>query len=309
MAGGGHGTKAILAALFANAGIAIAKFVAFVVTGSASMLAESVHSVADSSNQGLLLIGGKRARRDATEQHPFGFGRERYFYSFVVAIVLFTLGSAFALFEGYEKVRHPHELASIGWAVGVLVLGIVLEGFSFRTAIVEAQKVKRPETSWWSYVRNSRSPEIPVVLLEDLGALIGLILALSGVGMFVVTDDPVWDGIGTLSIGVLLGVIAVILAFEMKSLLMGESATSSMLTEIRSTLETHPDVQSVIHMQTQHIGPDELLVGAKLEFSSDLSVAELSEAVNEVERSLREAIPIARVIYLEPDVPAAVSQA
>jgi cation diffusion facilitator family transporter len=302
MAGGGHGTKAVVAALFANGGIALAKFGGFLVTGSASMLAESVHSVADTGNQGLLLLGTKRARRTATPEHPFGYGRERYFWSFVVAVMLFSLGGMFALYEGVEKIRHPHELESASVAIGILSVAILLEIFSFRTAIVEANHVKQPRTSWWRFVRHSKSPELPVVLLEDLAALVGLIVALAAVSLSLVTDDPVYDGIGTLTIGVLLVVVASFLAIEMKGLLIGEAASSTDQRAIADAIEAEASVTRLIHLRTEHIGPEELLVGAKIELVDGLSVTEVTEAVNRVETGVREAVPTARVMYLEPDV-------
>ena len=301
MAGGGHGTKAVVAALFANAGIAVAKLVGFVITGSASMLAESIHSVADSGNQALLLLGGKRARRAADRSHPFGYGRERYFWAFVVSMVLFSLGGAFALFEGEEKIRHPHELESPGVAVAILVVAIVLEAFSFRTAVVEARHV-RGDAGWWQFIRRSRNPELPIVLLEDTGALVGLFLALGGVTLALVTDDPVWDGYGTLSIGILLTTIAIVLAIEMKSLLIGETATESVEDAIRTAIEGDASVDSLIHLRTQHLGPEELLVGAKVAFRPGLTVAKLADAIDRVERSVRSAAPEARILYIEPDV-------
>jgi cation diffusion facilitator family transporter len=296
----GHGTKAVVAALLANAGIAVLKFGAFVVTGSGAMLAESIHSVADSGNQGLLLLGGKRAGRAATPQHPFGYGRERYFWAFVVAMVLFSVGGVFAIYEGIEKIRHPHHLDSAGIAIGVLLGAIVLEAFSFRTAIREANHVRT--TGWWTFIRRSRSPELPVVLLEDLAALVGLVLALAAVSVSIITDDAVWDGYGTLAIGVLLITVAIILAIEMKSLLLGESATDEVQRKIKAAIEDDPGVLSLIHMRTQHIGPEELLVGAKVEFDSGLSVGEVADAVNRVEATVRSAVPEARVMYIEPDI-------
>jgi len=301
MAGSGHGTKAVVAALFANAGIAVAKFVGFIITGSASMLAESIHSVADSGNQGLLLFGGRRGRKEADVSHPFGYGRERYFWAFVVAMVLFSLGGAFAMFEGVEKIRHPHHLESAEVAIGILVVAILLETYSFRTAIVEANKV-RGDKGWWQFIRRSKNPELPVVLLEDLGALVGLVLALSGVGIALATDDARWDGIGTLSIGILLTLIAVILAVEMKSLLIGETADVKVEDAIRSAIEGEPDVARLIHLRTQHIGPEELLIGAKVCFSDSLSVAQVAQAVNRVEAAVRAAVPEAGIMYIEPDV-------
>lgn len=292
-------TKAILAALFANLGIAIAKFVAFVFTRSSSMLAEAIHSVADSSNQALLLLGGRLARRDATDEHQFGFGRERYFWSFVVALVLFSVGSLFALWEGVEKIRHPHEISSPLWAISVLSIGIVLEGFSFRTAIVESNRI-RGSASWTAFIRRSRTPELPVVLLEDLGAMIGLVLALAAVSIATVFDAPAWDGIGTLSIGVLLGAIAVVLMVEMRSLLLGESAGKADAAAIRAAISSTEGVERLIHLRTQHIGPDELLVAAKVQFDPGYTTAELTAAIGRVETNTRRAVPIARPMYVEP---------
>ncbi len=295
------GTKAVIAAMLANAGIAVAKFVAYLVTGSASMLAESIHSVADTSNQGLLLLGGKRAQRIATDRHQFGYGRERYFWSFIVALVLFTLGGLYSLYEGINKILHPHELSSIEWAIGVLVVGIVLEAFSFRTAIVEARKVKG-DRSWWEYIRTSRSPELPVVLLEDAGAQIGLVLALIGVGAYAFTGNELWDALGTLSIGVLLLIIATFLTIEMKSLLIGEAATDVDVALLRNALENSPRVTRIIDLRTQHIGPEELLVAGKVEFDKTLSAPALADAIDTAETALRTAVPYATRIYLEPDL-------
>lgn len=295
------GKKAIFAALTANAGIAVAKFVGFLITGSSSMLAESVHSVADTSNQGLLLLGQKRAEREADHLHPFGYGRSRYFYSFVVALVLFSLGSLFALYEGYHKVQHPEELTSPIVAVVILVIAIALETYSFLTAAKESRPLKG-KAGWWAFIRNSRSPELPVVLLEDTGALIGLILALGGVGLSVLTDDPVWDGIGTLGIGVLLGVIAVILMIEMNSLLIGEGATAEEERRILAALVDGHRIDRVIHLKTQYLGPEEILVAAKIAIAPGSDIEGVAVAIDEAEARVRGAVPAARVIYLEPDL-------
>ena len=293
--------KAVVAALLANSGIAVAKFVGFLATGASSMVAEAVHSVADAGNQGLLLLGGSRARKAATPEHPFGYGRERYFWSFVVALVLFTLGSLFALYEGQEKLRHPHELESAAWAVGILVVAIVFEVFSLRTAVHEAAAAKGG-ASWWEFVRHSKVPELPVVLLEDIGALVGLVLALGGVGLAEVTGDPRWDAAGTLAIGVLLGVIAVILVVEMKSLLIGESASPGVVDAIAGAMAADDRVKRVIHMRTQHLGPDELLVAAKIEVDGGLNLDDVSALVDSAEQRVRAAVPVRCVMYLEPDV-------
>jgi len=293
--------KAILAAFLANSAIAVSKFVGFLLTGAASMLAESVHSVADAGNQGLLFLGGARARKTATPEHPFGYGRERYFWSFVVALVLFTMGGLFALYEGIEKLRHPHEIESATVAFVILSLAIIVEAFSFRTAIIESMHVKGKE-SWWQFVRRSKSPELPVVLLEDLGAMFGLVFAVVGLGIAEITGNPRWDAVGSIAIGILLVVIAVILAIEMKGLLIGEGASPAALTGIRKAMESADRVQNVIHMKTQHLGPDELLVAAKLSFDPTLELPALAEAINDVEHRVREAVPTARVIYIEPDI-------
>ena len=296
----GGGSKAIIAALVANAGIAAAKFVGFLVTGSSSMLAESVHSLADTSNQGLLLLGQKTARRTATKEHPFGFGRDRYFYSFVVALMLFSLGSVFALYEGIHKLQAPEALTSPLVAVIILVVAIGLETYSFKTAISESRLIKG-DANWWQFIRQSKVPELPVVLLEDAGALFGLVLALLGVGLSTITGDPVWDAVGTICIGVLLGVIAVILIVEMKSLLIGEGASSAELDTIVDELAAGK-VQRVIHIRTQYIGPDELLVAAKIALNPGLSLSEVAEAIDAAEIRVRNKVPSARLIYLEPDL-------
>ncbi|MFG2643809.1 cation diffusion facilitator family transporter [Streptomyces sp. NPDC048370] len=295
------GTKAIVAALAANLAIAVAKFVAFLFSGSSSMLAESVHSLADSGNQGLLLLGGKKAKREATPQHPFGYGRERYIYAFLVSIVLFSVGGMFAIYEGYEKIKHPHEIEAWYWPVGVLVFAIIAETFSFRTAIKESNEI-RGGLSWTQFVRRAKAPELPVVLLEDLGALVGLFLALGGVGIALLTGDGIWDGIGTLCIGILLIAIAIILAAETKSLLLGEAAGIDQVKLIEDAVVDGETVTRLIHMRTLHLGPEELLVAAKVAVRHDETATEVAAAINAAEDRIRAAVPIARVIYLEPDI-------
>jgi cation diffusion facilitator family transporter len=297
----GGGSKAIIAALGANLAIAVAKFVAFLFTGSSSMLAESVHSVADSGNQALLLLGGKQSKKRESRKHPFGYGRERYFYAFVVAVVLFTIGAVFSLYEGIEKIRHPHDVQSPIWAFAVLIFAIVAEGFSFRTAITESNTI-RGDVSWFNFIRRAKAPELPVVLLEDFGALLGLVLALFGVAMAVITGNGVWDGVGTLMIGILLAIIAVILAIETKSLLIGESATPEIEEKICAALEGAPEVSKVIHLRTLHLGPEELLVAAKIAVERGDTASDIAKGIDEAERRIREAVPMARVIYLEPDL-------
>ena len=298
---GSGGTRAVVAALLANLGIAAAKFVAAAVTGSSAMVAEGVHSLADSANQVLLLVGGRRARREADEEHPFGYGRARYVYAFVVSIVLFSLGGLFALYEGVHKILHPESLTSPAWAIGVLLVAIVLEAVSLRTAVGEAAP-HRGDQPWGQFVRRAKSPELPVVLLEDSGALVGLGFAFVGVSMAAVTGNGRWDGLGSVAVGALLVVIAGFLAVEMNSLLIGEAATPADVEKIRGALEAGDDVERVIHLRTLHLGPDEILVAAKIAVAHDESAATVARAIDAAEHRVRTAVPLARLIYLEPDI-------
>jgi cation diffusion facilitator family transporter len=298
----GGGTRAIMAALGANLGIAATKFLAFALSGSASMLAESIHSLADSGNQCLLLLGGRRARRGATDEHPFGYGRERYFYAFVVSVVLFSVGGVVALYEGFHKLGQPESIESWQWVpVLVLVIAIGLEWLSLRTAVAEAAQIKG-RASWWRFIRHSRIPELPIVLLEDCAALAGLVLALVGVGLTLITADGRWDAAGTLGIGGLLVVVAMLLAIEMKSMLIGESATPEQLRRIEDAVVGAPFLERIIHMRTLHLGPEELLVAMKIGIAREASAVEVANAIDEIESRIRHAVPIARVVYLEPDI-------
>ena len=301
--GGGHahGTKAILAALVANLGIAVAKFIGFLITGSASLLAEAGHSVADTTNQGLLLLGGRQAKKPEDDKHQFGHGMARYFWSFVVALILFSLGSLFAIYEGIKKVQNPHEVEKPAVAVLILSVAVLLEGYSFRTAIAESRPLKGDQ-SWWSFIRTSKVPELPVLLLEDSGALVGLLFALSGVGLTIITGNEVFDAFGTLMIGVLLGVIAAVLIVEMRSLLLGEGVARDDRDRIRSAIETHPQVKRFIHARTMHLGPEDVLVATKVELDSRLSFPQVAEAIDQIEARIRSTLPMARVIYVEPAV-------
>jgi cation diffusion facilitator family transporter len=296
------GTRAIVAALGANLGIAATKFVAWLLTSSSSMLAESIHSVADSGNQALLLLGGKRAQREATPQHPFGYGRERYIYAFIVSIVLFSVGGLFALYEAWHKLGDPHPIEQWHWVpVLVLVIAIGLESYSFYTAITESNRV-RGKATWIEFVRRAKAPELPVVLLEDLGALLGLVFALFGVVLTLITGDGTWDGLGTAAIGILLVTIAVLLALETKSLLLGEGATPEQVRQIEEAVVAGEGVERIIHMKTLHLGPEELLVAVKVAVPSTERADELARHIDETEARIRAAVPIARVIYIEPDI-------
>ncbi|HEY2273447.1 MAG TPA: cation diffusion facilitator family transporter [Jatrophihabitantaceae bacterium] len=296
----GGSTKAIFAALGANLGIAVIKFVAFAITGSASMLAEGVHSVVDSGNQGLLLRGSRAARRHADKDHPFGYGRERFVYAFLVGLMLFSLGGLFAIYEGVEKILHPHHLDDPLVAVVVLVVAIGLEGFSLRTAVHESREHKGSDT-WFGFIRHAKVPELPAVLLEDVAALIGLTFALIGVGLSSLTGQPVWDGIGTCAIGALLVTVALVLVIETKSLLLGESAAPVEVRAIEDALVA-ADVDRVIHLRTMHLGPEEVLVGAKIALPPGATLTQVAKAIDDAEARVRAAVPSARVIYLEPDL-------
>ncbi len=293
--------KAIIAAFSANLGIAIAKFVGFLITGSAGLLAEAGHSVADTANQGLLMLGGNRGKRPADRAHPFGYGPERYFWSFVVALVLFSMGGLFALYEGIQKLRHPHGIDSAVVAYVILGLSIALESFSLRTAMKEANRVRGDKT-WWRFIATAKAPELPVVLLEDVGAEVGLVFALFGLTMAEVTGNARWDAVGSIAIGVLLVAIAMILAAEMKALLIGEAASDDDLAAIQSSLAGSTSVNGLIHLRTMHLGPDQLLVAAKVEYDHSLTVAQLAQAIDDTEADLRAAVPIADIVYIEPDI-------
>jgi cation diffusion facilitator family transporter len=297
------GTKAIVAALAANTGIAVSKFIAAAITGSASMLAEGVHSVADAANQVLLLIGGKASRKAASPAHPFGYGRERYIYAFIVSIVLFSIGGVYALYEGYHKLTHHGELEYPLVAVAVLLVAITLESFSLRTAVKESNVV-RGKQSWTQFVKGARAPELPVILLEDIGALIGLVLALLGVGLSWITGNTLFDALGTLAIGVLLVLIAIVLAIEIRSMLIGESATLEDIAAIETAINDG-EGNALIHLKTLHVGPDELLVAAKVGIAESATGEEVAAQIDATEARIRAAVPKAKIIYIEPDIPRA----
>ncbi len=301
--------KAIIAALLANLGIAVTKLVAWVLTGASSMLAESIHSIADSGNQALLLIGGRRSKRAPTDNHQFGFGRERYVYAFIVSIVLFSIGGLFALYEAYHKYHELHAgqenelLTSRWWWVPLVVLGaaIIMESLSFRTAILESNKI-RGDLGWGEFIRRAKAPELPVVLLEDFAALLGLAFALLGVGLTLLTDNGYWDVAGTAGIGLLLVTVAFVLAVETKSLLLGESATPHEQELICSRILAHDAVLDIISLRTLHLGPEEILVACKISVRPTDSAQVVSDTINQVEASVREVVPTATHIFIEPDI-------
>jgi cation diffusion facilitator family transporter len=295
------GSKAIIAALVANLGIAVTKFAAWLFSGSASMLAEGVHSLADSGNQLLLLLGGKRARKAADAEHPFGYGRARYLYAFIVSIILFTVGGMFSVYEGVDKLQNPHELENVWLPIVVLLIAIALEGNSLRTAVKEARPLKG-ERTWFQFIRKAKAPELPVVLLEDTAALTGLVLALGGVGLSAITGDAVFDALGTIAIGLLLVAVAVLLGIETASLLIGEGAGPEDVARIRTAILAGDEAKGIIHLRTLHLGPDQLMVGAKIAMSASKRLSQVAADVNAIEARIREAVPLATVIFIEPDV-------
>jgi cation diffusion facilitator family transporter len=294
-------SKAVFAALAANVAIAATKFVAAGISGSGSMLAEAIHSLADSGNQVLLLIGGRKAKREASANHPFGYGRQRYIYAFLVSIVLFVVGGLFSIFEGVSKIQHPHELEGFWLPLIILGIAIVLESFSLRTAMREVAK-DRGELTLIEYIRHAKAPELPLVVLEDIAALVGLVLAFGGVGLTAVTGNPVFDAIGTLAIGALLLLVAVVLGAETSSLLIGEGATEADLSAILGAVEGTDGVLAVIHSKTLYLGPDELMLAAKIAVDPSWTAREIATLIDEVELRVRTAVPATRVIYLEPDI-------
>ncbi|MCE1174361.1 MAG: cation diffusion facilitator family transporter [Propionibacteriales bacterium] len=305
-----HGSsKAVVAALSANLFIAATKFGAWALTGASSMLAEGVHSVADSANQILLLRGGASAKKEATAEHPFGYGRARYISAFLVSVILFSLGGLFALYEAFHKFEELHAghgddlLNGPWWWVPLAVLGaaIIAEGFSFRTAISESRPNKGSQ-SWARFIQTAKSPELPVVLLEDFAALIGLIFALVGVGMTLLTHNAIWDVIGTGLIGALLIAVAIVLAIETRSLLLGESASAETVVKVTEALAAADGVQRVIHLKTLHLGPEEILVAAKIAVEPTESAARVAKIIDNAEVQIRAAEPWVTALYLEPDI-------
>jgi len=294
--------KAVTAAFAANLGIAVGKLAGFLSTGASSLLAEAFHSLADTANQGLLMLGARQAAKRPTVEHPFGYGRQRFFWSFVVALVLFSAGGLFAVYQGVEKLRHPHPLEQPGWGVAILILALILESLSLRTAVREADRFRRGRT-WWAFVRQSKNPEITVVLLEDAGALVGLTFALLGVGLSASSGDPRFDAMGSLAIGVLLVGIAALLMVEMWGLLIGEAAEPEVEAVVRLALVADPRVIRILNLRTEHLAPDQLLIAAEIELKPDLDSREVARVIDAAEARIREAVPIARIIYLEPDLP------
>jgi cation diffusion facilitator family transporter len=302
--------KVVMLALGANFGIAIAKGVAFVFTKSSAMLAEAIHSLADTGNQLLLLLGMSRAAQPPDDRHPFGYKMESYFWSFIVAIMLFSLGGLFALYEGWHKLHEVQEalaagkhtpMANPGIAIGVLAVSILLEGYSWYAATKEVNRL-RGDQGMLSFIESSKSTEIIVIWMEDTGALIGLILALVGVVLVLVTGNPYFDVYSTFAIGVLMVSIAFFVARETKSLLIGEGATKEDVQKMSELAENAEGVNELLSMRTMQLGEDEILVAMKIQWTPGLEIGEVAQLTNALEAKIREAVPKARYLFVEPDV-------
>lgn len=299
----GVGRRAVVAALAANLAVAVTKLVGFVVTGSSSLLAETFHSVADTGNQVLLLLGAKRAREVPTFDHPFGRGRERYFWAFVVGLVLFGLGGVFSVYEGVRKLAAgTHELTNPIVAVVLLLVAAVIEALSLRMALAEGRLIRPKGQSWRKFIRRTRNPEVTVVLLEDGAAIAGLSLALAGVIATWVTGQPVWDGIASIAIGVLLCAVAALLTVEMKSLLIGETVPLAISAKLESAIAGVDGVDRVLNLRTEHLGPDQVLVCVKIAVARPADLDRVVVVIDEVERLVQELVPETLTCYVEPDV-------
>ena len=293
--------RVIFTSLFANIIIACAKMVGFIFTGSGGMLAETIHSIADTGNQVILLFGGNRSRRKATRTHQFGYGTERYFYSFIVALAIFLIGGVFATFEGIIKLREEYEIQHASVAIVILAVALVMESYALRTVVNESNKT-RSTMSWKKYVKSSKNPELPVLLLEDSAAVIGLLLAFSGIILTMVTGNSMFDAIATLLIGLLLIIVAIFLGKEMKSLLIGEAVVPLEEEQIRTLVSSVDGVVKIIHMRTLHLSPEEILLAIKIGVNPTLSMSELSNLINEIEGVVREGNNKIKLIYIEPDI-------
>jgi cation diffusion facilitator family transporter len=291
---------AVVAAFVSNLLIAVAKFVAFSFTGSSSMLAEGFHSVADTGNQALLLLGRNRSQRAASSRHPFGYAPERYFWAFVVAIILFAFGAVFSFWEGYQKLSDPHPIESPIWAFAVLGIAIAVESVAFTIAVKEANRTRTG--SWWQYIRSTKDAENSVVLLEDAAAQVGLAVAIVGVSLAVTTGDARWDALGSLAIGAILAFVSGLLATEMRSLLIGEAVSPVNRDRIIEAIQAEPALERLMELRTMHLGPDEVMVTARVELAAELTFDDAARTVAAIEERIREAVPIATEIFIEPAV-------
>ncbi len=291
--------KSIIFALSANLGIAITKTIAAVMTGSGAMLAESIHSYADCGNQGLLFLGLKAAKKKPDTEHPLGYGMSTYFWSFIVALMLFSMGGLFSIYEGIHKLHSNEEINNPLIAIVVLSVSIVLEGASLWGCITQINKIRRGG-SLWKWLKNSRQSELVVVFGEDVAALLGLTFALVAVILAHITGNPIFDSIGSIGIGVLLVIVSFFVAIKIKSLLIGQSADESVRTDLTSFLEARPEIQKVLNLITLQLGP-QIMVTIKAQMAEEKSIAKLIEDINNCEKELKKAFPTVQWVFFEPD--------
>ncbi len=295
-------TRAVLAALVGNFGVAISKFIAWSLTGSSAMLAETLHSVADTGNQVFLLLGLKLGRKAPDEAHPFGYGRERYFWAFVVALSIFSVGGLFSVVEGIRKINHPHPIENALASYVALGIAALLEGYVLRIAYREFKhwRDKNPGP-FWNSLRTSKSPTILVVLFEDSAALLGILVAAAGITLTLLTDNSVYDGIASLVIGLILFGAAAFIGWRTRGLLIGEAATDADRERIRQAVTSVPEVAALIECLTLHLGPEDILVNLNVNFVDGLTTDDLERAVDEIEKRIRKAVPTARRIFIEAE--------
>lgn len=293
-------TRAVALALAANGGIAVSKFAVFLLTGSSSLLTEAIHSTADCANQVLLFLGMRQGARPPSAKHPLGHGQAAFVASFLVALLLFSVGGLYSLVEGLHKIRHPEQPHHLGWAVALLLFAVALEGWSLRGALLAAAEERRGR-SLVRYLRQSSSTELVVVLAEDIAALLGLLLALAAVLLTMATGNPVWDGVGSVAIGLLLIAVAAFVGGEVTSLLLNEAPPLALRARIRAAVDEDPAVDRVLNLVAVIVGSDRLMVALQVEFHEQPSGAALVEAINALERRLRERFPQIQHLFVEPD--------
>ncbi|MBI4954793.1 MAG: cation diffusion facilitator family transporter [Myxococcales bacterium] len=296
-----HGTKHIIQSLLANVAIALAKGVAAVFTGSGAMLAETIHSAADCSNQALLLLGVKQARRPPDATHPLGYGRALYFWSFMVALLLFTGGGVFSIYEGIHKLGSDEAVHHVGWGIGVLLFSLAVEGWAALSNVRDLNK-RRKQTPFFRYLRESKDSDLVVVFGENSAAALGLVFALAALGLSSATGDPMWDAVGSLAVGVVLVGVAIFLAVEIKSLLVGEAADPHIAATVRGLVKDSADIEEMLSLITVQQGPGEVMVAAKVRLRRDLTAERIVQVLNGYEARLREQCPDVKWSFVEPDI-------
>ncbi len=295
---------AVLGALIANGLITILKFIGALLTGSAGLMAETLHSLADTTNQVFLLLGLRFYKKPASEKHPFGYGKERFFWSFIAAIFIFGVGATYAVYEGIQKILHPHEPENLFWAYSILGVSFILEAISIGLALwQEMNEARHEKLTFFEYLKESKDPTAKTVIFEDSAALIGIVLAAAGLRLGELKIPPghgeYWDGMASVSIGIVLAIVAFVLARSARGLLLGEAATNKCVEAIRSAITSHPNVVQVVELLTMHLAPKQILVNANVNLKDELATAQIVETVHEIEEAIRKAEPKVDKIFLE----------